>query len=205
VIEVGVATAALSGPSGDLAVVAHRGDRDLVCAIDGLGHGYAAAEAASRAAEVLEAGGAFSLDGLLRRCHEALVGTRGAVMTLAEFRAQPAEVTWVGVGNVEARLLPAALASSDGATPAVSAGSLAAPTLFGGVIGHHLPTVRPSSHPLGEGDLVVMATDGVRADFADGLAVTGEPQAIADRVLARAARGTDDALVVVVRWAAATP
>jgi negative regulator of sigma-B (phosphoserine phosphatase) len=202
VIEVGVATSALSGPSGDLAVVVRREGRDLVCAIDGLGHGYAAAEAARRAAEVLEAAGAFSLDVMLRRCHEALVGTRGAVMTLAEFRTDPEEVTWVGVGNVEARLLPAALALGDGAGPARAAG-LAAPTLFGGVVGHHLPTVRPSSQPLAAGDLIVMVTDGVRADFVDGLSVAGEPQEIADRVLARASRGTDDALVLVVRWAAA--
>jgi hypothetical protein len=46
-----------------------------------------------------------------------------------------------------------------------------------------------------------MATDGVRANFADGVsAALGEPQALADRILAAAGRGDDDALVVVVRW-----
>jgi negative regulator of sigma-B (phosphoserine phosphatase) len=184
VIEVGVASSALSGRSGDRAVVVRGNARTLVAAIDGLGHGEAAAVAADRAAAVLEDGSGNSLEDLLRRSHEALAGTRGAVMTLAEFHAEPAEVRWVGVGNVEGRLLPAGIA----------------PTLFGGVVGHNLPAVRPTVHPLERGDLVVMATDGVRADFADGLSAAGKPQAIADRVLESAGRGLDDALVVVIRW-----
>jgi negative regulator of sigma-B (phosphoserine phosphatase) len=182
-IEVGVATAALHGPSGDRAVVVPRDDGALVCAIDGLGHGEAAAEASAAAAEVLQRDSA-PLEELLRRCHRALVRTRGAVMTLVEFRLEPLGMTWVGVGNVEARLLP----------------EMAAPILFGGVVGHNLPTVRPSWLPLRHGDLIVIATDGVRADFAEGLSPAGAAQEIADRVLADAARGDDDALVVVVRW-----
>jgi negative regulator of sigma-B (phosphoserine phosphatase) len=189
VIDVGVASSALSGRSGDRAVVVRGDGRTLVGAIDGLGHGEFAAVAADRAAAVLETGGELSLEELLRRSHEALMGTRGAVITLAEFHADPDEVRWVGVGNVEGRLIPSGVA----------------PTLFGGVVGHNLPTVRPTVHPLQPGDLVVMATDGVRADFADGLSAAGEPQAIADRVLETAGRGVDDALVVVIRWAGGTP
>jgi phosphoserine phosphatase RsbX len=188
VIEVGVASAALHARSGDRAVVVSRGADALVSAIDGLGHGDPAAEAADAAAEVLERERA-PLEELLRRCHQALRRTRGAVMTLVEFRARPASITWVGVGNVEARLLPA----------------MAAPILFGGVVGHHLPAVRPSSLPVRRGDVVVMATDGVRADFADGLSLAGAPQAIAERVLEVGSRGDDDALVVVVRWIGGPP
>ena len=109
-------------------------------------------------------------------------------MTLAEFRADPPRLTWIGVGNVEARLLP----------------EMAAPILFGGVVGHKLPAVRPSSHPLHRDDLVVMVTDGVRSDFAESVSRVGASQAIAERVLKRAARGGDDALVVVVRWLGAS-
>jgi phosphoserine phosphatase RsbX len=196
VIELGVATSALHGRSGDRAVVARHGDRTLVAAIDGLGHGEAAAEAADAAASILERDGG-SLEGLLRRCHEALRGTRGAVMTLAEFAAAPSLVTWVGVGNVEGRLVPS---GADTVRARAGGSGLAAPTLFGGVVGHNLPTVRPSSHPLHAGDVVVMATDGVRANFADRVSALGEPQAVADRILADAGRGDDDALVVVVRW-----
>jgi len=196
VIELGVASSALHGRSGDRAVVARHGDRTLVAAIDGLGHGEAAAEAADAAASILERDGG-SLQGLLGRCHEALRGTRGAVMTLAEFAAAPSLVTWVGVGNVEGRLVPA---SAGVARPGPRGRGLAAPTLFGGVVGHNLPTVRPSSHPLHAGDVVVMATDGVRANFADGVAALDDPQALANRILADAGRGDDDALVVVVRW-----
>lgn len=189
-IEIGYCVRALEGRSGDRAVVVARPDGMLVCAVDGLGHGDGAAEAADVAAEAIEAYDGEGLERLLERCHDALARTRGCVMTLAEFDGPAAEVRWVGVGNVEGRLV-SRLNRGLGA---------AAPTLFGGVIGHSLPPVRASSHPLTPGDVVVMATDGVRADFADALSVAGPPRAIAERVLARSARADDDALVVVARW-----
>jgi hypothetical protein len=48
-------------------------------------------------------------------------------------------------------------------------------------------------------DTIVLATDGIRPEFSDMLVPGDEPQAIADRILARYRKGTDDALVLVVR------
>ena len=193
-IEIGIAQAALEDPSGDRAVVSEWDGGSLVAALDGLGHGYAAAEASAAAAKIIEADPIAPLDEIVRRCHEALAGTRGAVGTLARFDHVERSMTWVGVGNVEGRLLKAGLPAG--------AGNTNAPVLFGGVLGHILPTVRPSVQQVDSGDVIVLATDGIRSDFAGELATVGTPQRIAELVLERSARGGDDALVVVARWIA---
>jgi len=182
--------------SGDVHVVAGFDGGVLVGVIDGLGHGPEAAAAAREAARVLEALAGETLTALVQRCHEALRKTRGAVMTLASFDERTSTMRWMGVGNVEAILL-----RSDRADPPAREGV----ALRGGVVGYHLPTLRESSLPVSLGDTLVLATDGIRSGFVAGLVGQGTPQEIADAILARYARGSDDALVVVARYVGATP
>jgi negative regulator of sigma-B (phosphoserine phosphatase) len=77
--------------------------------------------------------------------------------------------------------------------------------LQGGVVGLQLPPVRELVLPVAAGDTLVLATDGVRGGFAEGLTADGTPQQLADRVLARDFKGTDDALVLVARYTGGTP
>jgi negative regulator of sigma-B (phosphoserine phosphatase) len=189
---VGVAERPLAGErrSGDLAVFVPLPDGALVVAIDGLGHGDAAADASAAAAEVLRDGAAAEPGALLARCHTALTGTRGAVMTLAWFDLAAGRLIWTGVGNVDGRLV------RSGAGPRTPTEG---PFVRGGVVGHQLPTVRATTSELRAGDLVVLATDGIASTYADALATGGPAQAIAERILREHAKPADDALVVVVR------
>src|SRR3954449_2776861 len=191
-LERGVAEAALQGEqhSGDRAVFAAWDSGALVAAIDGLGHGVDAALAAEEAAKVINANARQAPETLLQRCHAALVRTRGVVMTLAWFDLERATLTWTGVGNVEGRLMRAT------AAPGVAPESA---LIKGGVVGYSLPKVRPTTTQLASGDTVVLATDGISSGFASSLAPGVPAQQLADRVLAEHGRGTDDALVVVVR------
>ena len=66
--------------------------------------------------------------------------------------------------------------------------------------GHDLPVVRPAALAVAPGDLVVLATDGIDAGFADSLDVSGSSQTISDRILADSGKPSDDALVVTVRY-----
>jgi len=50
------------------------------------------------------------------------------------------------------------------------------------------------------GDTLVLATDGIQSGFADELAVDASPQQLADQILARSGKSTDDALVLVARY-----
>ena len=68
------------------------------------------------------------------------------------------------------------------------------------MIGYNLPPLRVTDTPLEDGDVMVLATDGVESRFAGALAAGGGAQAMADRILGEHAKETDDALVVVVRF-----
>jgi negative regulator of sigma-B (phosphoserine phosphatase) len=175
--------------SGDRYVVQPSGDGVLIAAVDGAGHGAEAAAAARIAAATLETFARESPIELMLRCHEELKRTRGAVMTLVFVHLRHRTLTWLGVGNVEAMLFR-------GDRAAVPDRAL----LRAGVIGYQLPTLSPEVIPLKPFDTIILATDGIRSDFAEGLALGGNAQQIADRILADHGKGTDDALVVVARY-----
>jgi negative regulator of sigma-B (phosphoserine phosphatase) len=177
--------------SGDLAVVNVLPGGALVAAIDGLGHGTEAARAAGSAGEVLRASPSTDLVPLVRRCHTALRGTRGAAISLALISPADGCLKWLGVGNVEGRVL-----SSEQSARRIK-GSLA---LGRGVLGHELPAVRAATLEVRPGDVLILATDGVDAGFADSLDISGSTDAIAGRILADHGKPADDALVVAVRY-----
>ena len=68
----------------------------------------------------------------------------------------------------------------------------------GGVVGYQLPPLRAETLLVFPGDTLIMATDGIRGGFATGLAIEYGPQEIAESILARFAKGTDDAHIVVL-------
>jgi negative regulator of sigma-B (phosphoserine phosphatase) len=192
-LELGIAERALPGErrSGDRAVLAAYEGGALVGAIDGLGHGGDAADAADIAAAVLVERPDEQPVRLIEACHRALARTRGAVMTVAWFDLVASRLSWTGVGNVEGRLVHA------------GAGLLApthGPLTKGGVVGYNLPSIRVTSADLLAGDVMVLATDGIDSGFAQAIAAGGTAQEIADRILAEHGKEGDDALVVVVRY-----
>jgi phosphoserine phosphatase RsbX len=192
-LERGVAGAPLEGEarSGDLAVFAPTERGGMVCLIDGLGHGDAAADAADAAAEVVRSHADGPVQALLDACHAALQQTRGVVMTLADFDLERSEMLWTGVGNVEARLVRA----GDG--PGARHDSA---LVFAGALGYSLPRVKPHTVAIGPGDAVVLVTDGIEPDFSATLSGDVPAQALAERIHERHGKGTDDALAVVVRY-----
>jgi len=192
-LERGVAGATHSGEdrSGDLAVFAGYAGGALAAVIDGLGHGGPAADASALAAETIHAYRSAPPAELLRRCHEALNRTRGAVMTLAWFDLERRELSWAGVGNVEARLVRGM---------AQYGASHESALVLGGVVGYNLPSIRTSTMDLYSGDAVAFATDGIESDFSVSLAPGIPAQRLAERILERHGKGTDDALAVVVRY-----
>jgi negative regulator of sigma-B (phosphoserine phosphatase) len=177
--------------SGDLHVVLPFPAGVLVAVIDGLGHGPEAALASRVARGALEAHPNEPVADLVRHCHAALHGTRGVVMSLACLDAEASAMTWIGVGNVEGVLLRATTGAS-GAHQALSA--------RGGVVGFRLPPLRSATLPVSRGDTLIMATDGIRAGFLDGVDAEQAPQQMADSILERHYRGSDDALVLVARY-----
>jgi phosphoserine phosphatase RsbX len=192
-VEVGAASAALPGEivSGDLHLVEPFPGGALVGAVDGLGHGGEAAYAALRAVSALEEEPGAPLPMLFARAHARLARTRGAAISLASFDEANDVMSWLGVGNVEGTLVRA---QADPRAPTESI------LLLGGVVGYQLPHLRPSRTEVGAGDTLILATDGIASSFRRSLDQAGTPQEIADRILAKHARASDDALVVVARY-----
>lgn len=190
-LDRGVAGAPHEGEerSGDLAVFIPTAVGALTCVIDGLGHGPEAAEAAELCADVVRAHAEAGAQDLLQACHEALIETRGVVMTVAWFDLEAARLSWAGVGNVDARLVRQGPELREEVA-----------LVFGGVLGYRMPNVRPATMSLDRGDLLVMITDGIEAAISPALAGGGAAQTMADRIFAMHGKGTDDALAVVVRY-----
>jgi phosphoserine phosphatase RsbX len=177
--------------SGDRYVVQPSADGVLIAAVDGAGHGREASEAATSVVGILKKAAAESPISLMLRCHEALRGTRGAVMTLAFADLRDETLAWLGVGNVEAVVFHAG--GRAGTAPEHV-------LLRSGTLGYELPPLRADVIAFKPFDTLIIATDGISPAFADGLALNGDPPQIANHILAAHWRKADDALVVVARF-----
>lgn len=192
-IEWGVAAAALPGEAscGDVHVLQPFPGGLLAAAVDGLGHGAEAASAAGVARRTLESHADEPPAVLVVRCHQALRGTRGAVLSLGSFDLARGLLTWLGVGNVQGVLLRRG--------PALDAAEESL-LLRAGVVGARLPRIQAAALPVSSGDTLVFATDGIALDFGRQLGRSLPPQRAAEAILARHWKATDDALVVVTRY-----
>jgi phosphoserine phosphatase RsbX len=193
VVEWGVASRVHKGQtaSADRPLIRIEPGYALVGAVDGLGHGEEAVAAAVTAIQTLESAGERSVIALLNRCHERLLPTRGVVMSVAMFNTGDSTMTWVGVGNVEGLLLRADLEASPRYESLL---------LRNGVVGARMPFIHAAIVPVVEGDTLIFSTDGVRSDFRRDAFAEHHPQQMADRIMTQSYKGTDDALVLVVRY-----
>jgi phosphoserine phosphatase RsbX len=167
------------------------GEAALFGVVDGLGHGPEAATAALRAVDVVTDAGSERLEDLVKLCHRALEGTRGVAMTLARVDFADSTLTWTGVGNVTADLV------------------VKAPTgihirssvrLTGGIIGYRMPEIKPAQVvSIRAGDLIVMATDGIAEEYLEHIDFAASATVIAEEILSKYARETDDAMVLAAR------
>lgn len=189
----GVAARNLPGESvsGDLYLVHETDVGVLVGVVDALGHGVEAQAAATAAVAALNKFAHEPLNILLQRAHTALIGTRGVVMSLASFNRHDRTVTWLGVGDVEGRIVFADPTVIPSRTTLVTRG---------GIVGAHIPASRPWVIPVSPGDILIFNTDGIRSGYVTDVAPTGPVQQIADQILARFGKMTDDALVLVARY-----
>lgn len=191
-VEYAVAKFVLPGQceSGDHHLVCCNQSGILIAAIDGIGHGEEAANAAKTAVSILKAGADEPVISLVERCNEGLRSTRGVVLSLASIDPEHGMMTWLGVGNVQGVLMRAG--AQKGSVQEVL-------LLRGGVVGSQLPALQAAVLPIAKGDTLVFVTDGIRSEFVEGLSALESPQRAADKILKQHSRGNDDALVLVVR------
>ena len=174
--------------NGDGYFVRRRGSQMLLSVVDGLGHGYGAAEATRVALEVLGEWQGGDLEKLFRDAHERLRPTRGVVMGACVIDAARSTFSYAGVGNTEVRVF--------GSEQPIR------PIPVNGTLGARLGTMRVWNYAWSEGATIVMTSDGVSAtwDIGDypGL-LAKSPQLLAGVLARDFGRDSDDLTVLVAR------
>ena len=166
-------------------------DAALFGVIDGLGHGPEAQAAAVRAVEALQRAAGERIEVLVQLCHRVLAGTRGVAMTLARVDFESNTLSWTGVGNVSANLV---------AKDVTGIHIRSSARLAAGIVGYRIPEIRPAQVvSLRAGDLIVIATDGIDEDHLDNIDFATPATAIAEVMLAKHAKESDDAMVLAAR------
>jgi serine phosphatase RsbU (regulator of sigma subunit) len=190
VLDVGSAVDALAGESvsGDAALTRRLDDGSVLAVLaDGLGHGLAAAKAATQCLEAISRAASSGLSEALLEAHRALRGGRGAVAAAAVIDPAKRTLRTCIVGNVALRRVRTA----GGGAQSVSAAAI--PGILGAAF-RHAPV---QTFDLEAGDVVVIHSDGVRSQLS--FPTTSKADATARGILRHYSRGRDDASCIVVR------
>ncbi len=162
-----------------------------ILVVDGLGHGPQAAEASLAASRIFEKYGNQPIPAVLESLHHGLRGTRGAAV--AVLRVQPAarQVAYGGIGNIAAAFL--------------SEGSIRRGVSQSGTAGVVARRISEFHYSHGNDLIAVLHSDGIGTawslDRYAGLTAR-DPTLVAGVIYRDFRRGSDDATVVVARWAA---
>jgi serine phosphatase RsbU (regulator of sigma subunit) len=191
-LDCGVAALPLKGQSesGDCCVVQTFPGGVLLAVIDGLGHGSEAAAVANLAESILRTQAREPVISLVRHCHEMLRATRGVVMSVISFDISHGLITWLGVGNVRGILYRSQYSSNPQREELL---------LRAGVIGGQIPPLQAAVIPVSHGDTLILASDGIRGEFAQERLSPEVPQRQAEIILSKYAKSNDDSMVLIAR------
>ena len=165
-------------------------DRVSVLLVDGLGHGFGAAEAAREAVAEFQQRSSLAPGEILSHVHDALRKTRGAVAGIAEIRPRENRIIYAGVGNISAVVL-----SGGGSQSLVS---------HNGTLGMTVPRIQEFRSEWPSDALLILHSDGLHSKWDlspyPGL-LARHPAVIGGALLRDFRRQRDDASVVVVKAA----
>jgi hypothetical protein len=169
-----------------------RDDRDLVIIVaDGLGHGLEARLASAEAVRQVYENPGLQPKAMLMRVHQALRSTRGAAVAVARIDCVRGKLTYVGIGNISARIY----AGSQGRQNLVS---------LNGIAGHQCERIQEFNYAWPEDGLLILHSDGLSTSTGlesyPGLAAR-DPALIAGLLFRDFCRARDDATVVVAKAA----
>ena len=177
--------------SGDAWRMRDFGTRQLICVVDGLGHGPLAAIAARRAITAFESATPSDEPGtIVQNAHAQLKDTRGVVMAVLAIDQAAGTATFCGVGNIAASI--------------VNEGKAQHLLSIEGIVGYNLRKVRIESAVWTPGSAAILNTDGVSNRWSMGKypgLLARHSSLIASVLFRDHARDTDDATIVVAKGA----
>jgi serine phosphatase RsbU (regulator of sigma subunit) len=174
--------------SGDTVVIRPLEQGLFVAIVDVLGHGPEANELTHVIDAYLARYGTSDVSGVMKRLHQHLKGTRGAVVGLCAIDASTGRVDYAGIGNTTLRRfgkVETRLVSQNG------------------VLGQNMRTPWPQTLQLESGDVIVLYTDGVSDRFTSddypGV-LRHAAEEVASNIVQRFGKDHDDAACVAVRY-----
>ena len=180
---------------GDGLALVQRGADLYILALDGLGHGPSAHEAAKQAAQLFLVSPASAPADTLRHIHDNIKRTRGTVGLAASISGGTQSFSYCGIGNIAGKLF-----TLDGSMAGASYKSIVS---HNGIIGHNIPaTVSDQQLEWERSKVLVLHSDGLRSrwDMAKFPTLMRHRATTIAAVLYKAnSRLTDDALVLVCK------
>jgi anti-sigma regulatory factor (Ser/Thr protein kinase) len=161
--------------------------RRMILMVDGLGHGQLAHDAAIAACDAFNATKGSTRD-TLATIHDALRGTRGAAVAIAELDHESQMLRFAGVGNIAATIVDPTARRS-------------AVSLYG-IVGHQIREIREYTYPWTPESTLILHSDGLttRWDLDGYPGLLGRDAVLIAGVLWKDHhRQTDDSTVVVAR------
>ena len=188
--DIGGVVLALGGhpESGDAWATRTNHDKLTLLAVDGLGHGHIAQEAAQAAISVFLSHPHLAGESMVRQIDLALKSTRGAAILLVEIDSVRQRLSSAGVGNIAG-----AIYSNSECRHLIS---------MNGIVGYRMGQVRFFEYDWQPGSVLIVHSDGLRNRWRleDYSGLISKSSALIAGVLLRdAARGTDDASIAIVR------
>jgi len=176
--------------SGDTVVIRPLDQGLFVAIVDVLGHGAEANELTHVIDAYLARYGTSDVSGVMKRLHQHLKGTRGAVVGLCAIDAATGRVDYAGIGNTTIRRfgkVETRLVSQEG------------------VLGQNMRTPWAQTLQLEPGDVIVLYTDGVSDRFTSddypGV-LRHAAEEVASNIVKRFGKDHDDAACIAVRYSA---
>jgi anti-sigma regulatory factor (Ser/Thr protein kinase) len=178
--------------SGDDAVCLHSESGFVAAVCDGLGHGPEAREASNMAVESISRNPHRDLREILTAVNSELSRGRGCAISIARFELQTGKLQCLSAGDVRAQLVGTRDSHFFTSTPLVV-----------GEAALTMSRLRLEEKPVAPGCVFTMFTDGLETKTS----LKGQPEllrrpaiVIAQQLLERHARRTDDSLVFVARF-----
>jgi anti-sigma regulatory factor (Ser/Thr protein kinase) len=174
--------------SGDAVVLDQRDDLVLLAIIDALGHGSAANKVAQRAKSFIRGSWTSDVVASISGLHESLKGSIGAAAGIVVLETKTGMMSHVAVGNTVCRTFGSR-----------SGRCLVTP----GTLGSRIRSPQLSQVRLGDGDLVLLYTDGVsdRFELDDYPQINlGSASDVARAIVERFGRKHDDSSCVAMRY-----
>ena len=164
------------------------GPRTIILAVDGLGPGVNASDAAKEAVRLFRENARRSPTDILDLLHRGLRSTRGAAAAIAEVDLGRRLVRYAGLGNISGWVL-----NEDSMRSMVS---------HSGIIGHQVRKIQAFEYPLPQGGVIILHSDGLsnkwKASSYPGL-LRRDSALLAGALFRDFARDRDDASLVIYR------